>query len=888
MSWVDGMRARVGFLVGRSRAERELEEELAFHLERETERNVARGMDPADAARAARRSIGVGERFREEVRDEWFGALAGMGQDVRHGVRRLRRRPGFAAVALLTLGLGIGATTAIFSLVRGILLEPLPYGDPDRLVMFWNAAGDQRQDTWLSARELVEYRQTTVSFDALAGYTHRTANLVQGEPERVRAAAVTANTFAVLGTPALHGRTFTADEDTPGADDVVLLGHEVWQRHFGGAADVVGQEIRVNGVARTVVGVMPPDFRLPLDYREDRPTELWVPAAIDPSQNLPWGSRSYYIVGRLAPGVTAERATADLARTHAEWARAGVLGDGAGELDRVAVPVTTLVLGGVRPALWILFGAAGVLLLIACANVTHLLLARSHARRREIAAQLALGAGRARIARQLLVESGLLAVLGAALGIVIAYAGLRTALALTPINLIRMKGVELDLQVLAFAALLALATTLVAGLAPALRLSGVNVAGAMAAGRGDVGSMRRGARRLLVVSEIALSLVLVLGAALLTRSFTEMRRIDLGFDPGEVLTLRLELPAADYPDQERAGRFYRELVERVSTLPRVEAAGAVRVLPLSSTIGDWSLTIEHRPAVPGENLPADWQIVTAGYFEALRLERASGRFLTVDDDETGRMVAVINESMAARYWPGQDALGKRFHLGTLDQPWIEVVGVVRDVRRNAVVEDPRAEMYLPHAQFVRAKDGGAPQRAMTLVVRSDGDPLTLLPLVREQVRALDPGLPVSDIRTLDAVTAAALAQPRFTTLLLGAFAALALALAATGLYGVISFVTARRTHEIGVRMALGAERRAVTRLIMRDGLAMATTGVAIGLLASVGLTRLLAGQLYAVAPLDPWAFAAAPAILLATAAIASYLPARRAAGVDPVTALRED
>jgi putative ABC transport system permease protein len=544
-------------------------------------------------------------------------------------------------------------------------------------------------------------------------------------------------------------------------------------------------------------------------------------------------------------------------------------------------------LGGVRPALWILFGAAAVLLLIACANVMHLLLARSHARRREIAAQLALGAGRTRIARQLLVESGLLGVLGAALGVVIAHAALRTALVLTPVNLIRMRGVELDLQVLAFAALLALAATLAAGLAPALRLSGLNVAGVMAASRGDVASMRRGARRLLVVSEIALSLVLVLGAALLARSFAELRRIDLGFEPRGVLTLRVQLPGTDYPDQERAGHFYRELVDRVATLPRVDAAGAVRVLPLSGTIGDWSLTIEHRTA-PGATPAADWQIVTPGYLETLRLERTSGRFLTAADDEDGPMAAVINETMAARYWPGQDALGKRFHLGTLDQPWIEVVGIVRDVRRNAVVEDPRAEMYLPHAQFVRAKDGGSPQLGMTLVVRADGDPLSLLPLVREQVRALDSDLPISDVRTLDAVTAAALAQPRFTTVLLGAFAALALVLAATGLYGVISFVTARRTHEIGVRIALGAEKGAVTRLIMRDGLTMAATGVAIGLLGCVWLTRLLAGQLYSVVPLDPWAFAAAPAILLATAAIASYVPARRAAGLDPMTALRED
>jgi len=887
MTWLDRFKATFRPLLRRGSAEREIAEEFEFHLEQERNKYIAGGMNPEVAARTARLNFGGESRFREEVRDEWSGIVNGLGQDVLHGLRRLCRRPVFALVSLLTLGLGIGANTAVFSLVRSMLFDPLPYLKPDDLVIFWQPSADQAKDTWFSAREVLEYRKATVSFEQIAAYTDFNANLAEGEPERVRGAYVTANMFETLGVSALHGRTLMGHVEAQRHDDVVVLGYGLWQRQFGAARDVVGRRIRVNGQPHTVVGIMTPGFRLPLDFREEHPTELWVPLEIEHSPDMPWGDRSYYIIARLAAGLNSARATTDLKRTLSEWERLGHVNNSDGRLDRAAVPLNELLLRKVRPALWILFAAVGFLLLIACANVAHLFLARSDARRSEIATQAALGASRFRIIRGLLAESGLLAVLAAAFGAVLAYAGVKAALVLAPVNVIRMKGVSLDSGVLGFAILLAFAATIGAALAPALHLSRSDIAGALVTGRGGGASVRRGARRVLIIVETALSLVLVLGAVLLSRSLTELRRLDLGFQTGGVLTLRIDLPRAEYSKPAQAAGFYRELIDRIRQLPRVQSAGAARILPLTGMIGNWSITIENR-TTHGEHTQADWQIVTPGYFETLGIRLVQGRTIAKSDNEQAPLVALINETMAARYWPGEPVIGRRFHLGTADQPWIEVVGITRDVRHNGVVEDARTEMYLPHAQWVRAKGGGQQQFGMTLVIRAAGDPMSLLPAVQEQVRRIDSALPVSEVRSLEEVAASALAQPRFTAALLVVFAGLALALAATGLYGVTSFITARRTHEIGIRIALGARPKAVTGLMLRDTLAWTVTGVAAGLLGSLWIARLLSGQLYGVNSLDLYTFAAAPAILLATASVAAYVPACRAARVNPVTALRDE
>jgi predicted permease len=887
MSWWDGVKETLRPWLRRADSERDLQDELAFHVEAEARKNVAAGMDPAPAARAARASLGAYDAVRDDVRAVWWRALNGLGGDLRLGLRRLRRRPGFTLVAVVTLGLGIGANTAIYSLVRALLLRPLPYADPGRLVLFWNRAGDQSEDTWFSQREVLEYRRATRSFTQIAGYTDANVTLFEGEPERVRAGFVTANAFATLGVTPLHGRVFTDGEDRPGHDGVVVLGFDLWQRQHGGALDLIGRDIRVGSRPRRVIGIMRPGFRLPLDYREERPTELWMPAAIDAAAALPWGDRSYYLLARLAPGVSARAATLDMERAWGQWARTGE--DGLrGEVDRAALPLQDLLTRRVRAPLLLLFGAVGLLLLIACANVSHLLLARGDARRREIATQAALGAGRFRIGRQLLVECGLLALLGAGAGLLMARGALKAAVTLTPVNVIRSAGVSLDLGVLAFAGVLALAATVLAGVAPAVDLGRTDAAATLAAARGDAGGLRRTSRRLLIAGQTALSLLLVLCAALLFRSFERQRQVDLGFQPGDALTLRVDLTRGDYPGADAVVRAQREIVDRVAALPGVTAAGAARMLPLTGTIGDWSITVENRPAAPGENPNGDWQIVTAGYLEAMGIPVRHGRGLTRADDERAPLVALVNETMAGRYWPGQDPIGKRFHLGSRDQPWIEVVGVVGHVRHNAVLEDARAEMYLPHAQFPRARGDGSPQYGMVLVARTAGDPLLVLPRVREQVRALDPRIPLSEVRTLHAITAGALAEPRFSTTLMGVLALLALGLSGIGLFGVVSFVTARRTHEIGVRMALGARPAAICALVARDGLAMTLLGVGLGLLGSVWAGRLLAGQLYHVSPFDLAAFLGATTVLLAVAAAAALVPAWRAARVDPVAALRHD
>jgi putative ABC transport system permease protein len=886
MSTLNAIHERLRQLFRRRTLERELDEEMEFHIEQEAIRQVAAGADVRAARRAARVAFGSSDRFREEARDRWTGALFfGLAQDVQLGVRRLAKRPAFTAVALCTLALGIGANTAVFSLVRGVLLEPFPYRAAHELVVLWNPSGRTTDDTWLSVREVLGYRESARTFTEIAAYTVVSANLTDElEPERVKAGAMTVNMFATLGVLPHRGRTFRDAEGEAGNDQVVILGHNLWQRRFGGA-DVIGTVIRVNGEPHEVVGIMPAGFQLPLDYRDERQTELWIPFPIGPDTNMSWGNRSFFTVARLAPGATAAQATDDIQRVQRMWEDEGHVNNADGRLDRAAFPLDALLLRGVRPALLILFGAVGCILLIACANVMHLLLARSDTRRREIATQAAVGATRARIARQLLVESGLLALAGAMLGVVLAWLAVRTASTTVPVNVIRARDIALDLPVLGFTALLAFVTTLLAGMAPALQLSRVNVAHAMMSSRGDVAPLRRRVRRALVVLETALSLVLVIGAALLARSFVELQRVDLGYDTSNVLTLRLALPATTYETDEQVTRFYASVVGEVERLPGVASAAAVRILPLTETIGNWGITLEARPRTPEENPHGDWQIATPGYLETMRIPLVAGRYPTHADNQDGPPVAVVNETMAARYWPGESAVGKRFHLGTADQPWIEIVGVIPDIRHNAVLEEPREEMVLMQSQFVAARDGGNPLRGLTLVVRTAGDPLAVLPAVRTVVQRHDPLLPIDDVRTLDDVADAALAQPRFTAALLTAFAALALLLAAIGLYGVISFIATRRTNEMGIHLALGAHPAGIVRMVLGEGVALTGAGVVLGVVAAALLTRLIETQLFGVTPLDPATFVLVPALLLAIGALAAYLPARRAARVSPLRAL---
>jgi len=815
------------------------------------------------------------------------GRLAQGTRHFRTAVRTLIRDRGFAAITIVTLALGIGANTAVFSLVQAVLLRPLPYSDSGRVVVVWGP--DRSEATHLSLQEVVNYGRESQTLAAMSGYQELDANLTGGqEPERVRAAAVTPNLFDVLRVPAALGRVATA-ADPPG--DVIVLSHGLWQRRFGGAADIIGRSIQVNGAARTVIGVMPACFGLPTDYLAQRPTEAWIPQVVNEANLGAWGSRSFTGVGRLRDDVSPAAVAGEFAAIAGGWVKAGfitAMPDGSlGGLERRALPVQDFITGGSRTALWILMGSVVFVLLIACANVANLQLARADVRRRELAVRAALGASRGDIVRQLLSESVLLASAGAAAGLAVAWAALHTVITMRPANLPRVEETGLDATVLALTALLAVVTGLLFGVLPALQLSRPDVTGILKDGgrSGTAGRSRQLARRALVVLQMASSVVLALAAGLLIRSLIELNRIDLGFRPANVLTAQLLVPATDYPQPADVVRFYRELDDRLMQIPGVRAAGAVRVLPLARSIGDWSIKIEGRPYVPAENPNGDFQAVTPGYFEAMGLGLARGRFLTAADREDTAPVAVINETMAQRYWPGEDAIGRQFMMGTDDKPWLTIVGIVKTVRHNAVVEEARAEMYVAHAQLP-AHIRSAP-RGMTLAVKTQGDPLAIAGAVREAVRTIDRNLPVSDIRTMDAVTAAALSQPRFVTFLLGLFAAIALTLAAIGIYGTISLLVAERTQEMGIRLALGAERASILKLILGQGMWLTAAGLVLGLAGAVLLTRTLAGLVYGVGTLDPLTFATVPALLCGVALLACLVPALRAASVDPITTLRQ-
>ena len=813
-----------------------------------------------------------------------------LSRDVRHAFARLIRDRGFTAITIVTLALGIGANTAVFSLVKAALLSPLPYGDAERLTVIWGP--DRGETTHLSLQEVFNYGRETQSFAAVAGYQEYDASFTGGqEPELVRAGSATPNLFDVTRTPAMLGRTFNAADTAGGSSDVIVIGHGLWQRRFGGDANIVGQTVQVNGRARTVIGVMPASFKLPNDFASLRPMEAWVPEVVNSANLGAWGNRSYWGLARLKDDVSVPSASSELPVIAERWAGAGYVrraADGTlGGLGRRVIPAQEFVSGGMRTALLILFGSVGFVLVIACANVANLQLARGDVRRREVAVRAALGADRGHIIRQLLTESVMLAAAGAAAGIAVAWAGLQIVVTLRPANLPRLDETSLDATVLAFTALLAIVTGILFGLLPALQLSRPDVTRVLKDGgrSGTAGRSRQLTRRALVVLQLASSVVLALAAGLLIRSLMELNRIDLGFNPGNVLTAQLQVPATDYPQPADVVRFHRQVTERVAQIPGVVAAGSVRVLPLARTIGDWSIKIEGRPYVPEENPNGDFQAVTPGYFEAMGIKLVRGRFLTSADREDSMPVAVINDTMAARYWPGEDAIGRQFMMGTDDKPWLTIVGVAGTVRHNAVVEESRNEMYIAHAQLP-AHIRSAP-RGMTLTIKTQGNPIAISGAVRDAVRSIDRNLPVSDIRTMEDVAETALAQPRFVTFLLAVFAATALTLASIGIYGTISLLVTERTQEMGIRLALGADRPTILKLILGQGLLLTALGLGAGLAGSVLLTRTLSGLIYGVGTLDPLTFVAVPALLCVIALAACFIPARRAASVDPITTLRQ-
>jgi predicted permease len=806
------------------------------------------------------------------------GSSPMLGQDIRFALRGLARRPLFAAVVIGTIALGVGANTAIFSVVNGVLLRPLPYHEPDRVVSFGHTV-----PTWLvSVPEYVDYTRDLRSFEGLAAYTINEGNLATpDEPERVGLASVTSTFFSVLGVRPLVGRTFLTDEDRVMPATVAVLSYGLWQRRFGGDPAVVGRTIPFNGVPRTVVGVMPQYF----DYPTAR-VDVWLPIARFNSDSLGDRANHYlFMVGRLRRGVSVARAVSEatmvtrrLMRDHADKY------DPTAPLVPVITPVSEVLVGATRPYVWMLFGAVGFVLLIVCANVANLLLARGEGRRREMAVRAALGASRGRMLTQLLTESAVFALGGGALGILLAWSGTRALVALAPPSIPRAEQIGLDWAVLAYALATSLVAGIVFGLVPALRASREAPAetlkeGMRTSGQGTSGRVRRS----LVVAEVALAVVMLCGAGVLLRSLLKLQSADLGYDPRSVLTARVSPIANDY-NESRSIVFYAQLLERVRAIPGVASASAAGWLPVVDHGGLWGLLAEGQSY---DRLPrgpvAVPQQVTAGYFDAMGLRVIAGRGFTDADRESGPYVGIVSRSLATLLWPNADPIGKRFRVGA-DSTFMTVVGVVDDIRARGFDDVPEPTMYFAYPQ-TRATAYFMP-RSMNLVVRTSGDPLRIANQLKTIVHSLDATVPVSNVRTLEQVVGVSVANRRFSTTLLGAFAALALVLAGVGIFGVISYGVSERRVEIGVRMALGAERSRVLASVLGEGVRMTLVGVAIGIVGAAALLRVLRSLLVGVPVVDAVTFAVVAVGLVVVAAVASIVPARRATAISAMDALR--
>jgi putative ABC transport system permease protein len=801
-----------------------------------------------------------------------------IGQDIRFALRGLLRRPLFAAIVIATIALGVGANAAIFSVVNGVLLRPLPYPDPDRVVTFGHTPPN-----WLaSPPEFFDYKRDVLAFEALAAYTQNEGNLATpDEPERIALVAVSPEFFSVFRMRPLLGRTFLPDEDVVMPARVIVMSYSLWQRRFAGDPTIIGKTIPFNGLPRTVIGVMPQHF----DYPSTR-TDVWVPMArFNPDSLGERGNHFLFMVGRLRADVPLERTINEATTVSRRMMR-----DFAAKYnpDAPLVPVIARVsdglVGPTRPYLWTLFGAVGFVLLIVCANVGNLLLARGEGRRKEMAVRTALGASRRRLLIQLLTESTVFALTGGALGLLLAWSGTRALVALAPPSIPRLDQIGLDWMVLGYALLTSFGAGILFGLVPAIRASREAPAETLKeGGRATQQASSRRLRQVLVVVEVALAVVMLCGAGILLRSLVKLQSSDMGFDARSVMTAKVS-PSGNAYSEQRSIVFYSQLLERVRAIPGVVSAGAAGWLPVVDAGGLWGLLAEGQSY---DRLPrgpvAVPQQVTAGYFKAMGLTVVEGREFTDDDRPSGPYVGIVSKSLAKLLWPNADAIGKRFRLGG-DSTFMTVVGVVNDIRARGFDDTPEPTMYFAYPQ-TRQTAYFMP-RSMNLVVRTVGDPLIIANQVKSIVRSLDATVPVSNVRTLEQVVETSLANRRFSTTLLGAFAALALVLAGIGIYGVISYGVSERRFEIGVRMALGAERSTVLTHVLGDGIRMALIGVAVGVVLAAAVLRMLRSLLVGVPVVDLVTFAVVALGLVVVAAVASFMPARRATAISAMEALR--
>ena len=814
-------------------------------------------------------------------------------RDVRYAARMLVKNPGITFIVILALALGIGANTAIFSVVNAVLLRPLPYDEADRLV-FLSESSKTMDEISISYPNFSDWRNQNHVFEKIGVYNRESYNLTGGgEPERISTAQVSADLFSALRVTAATGRVFNNDEDKPGGAPVVVLSYGLWQRRFGGQSSIVNQQLTLNNKSYTVIGVMPQSFQFPSRV------EMWVPVGQlsgDPNWQMRGNHPGLYGVARLKPGVTVAQAKAEMDNI-------------AGNLEKQypdsnsgngvhVQPMLEAFVSDIRPTLWVLFAAVGFVLLIACANIANLLLARASARQKEMAIRAAMGAGRWRIARQLLTESVLLSLTGGALGLLVARWGIELILYISPNAIPRSREIGLDWRVLAFTLGVAFVTGVLFGLVPALQAGVVDVHETLKeTGRGVTG--RHWLRSSLVVVEVATTLVLLVGAGLMIRSFYRLQKVNPGFSYEHLTSFSVSLPEKKYATEQQRTRFFTQLIENIRALPGVEAAAAASGLPLGNNGWQTSFIVDGKPVPPKAETPLmEACLVTADYFRAMNIPLQRGRYFTEQDDRSwlvgrdlsklkddqkqiaGLNVIVIDEEFARRHWPGEDAVGKRIRSGTEDSaPVVTVVGVVGRVKMEALNQDSkRVQGYLSFAQM--------PSFGMTIITKSATDPGQLVAALRQQVKAIDADQPIYDIRTMNEIRSDSVAPERLNLTLLTIFAGLALVLAIVGIYGVMSYSVTQRTHEIGIRLAIGAQQRDVFRMVIGQGMMLALLGVGFGLIGAFGLTRLMATMLFGVEPTDPATFAAIAALLTLVALVACYVPSRRATKVDPVVSLR--
>ncbi len=882
MNWLRELGRRMWMLVHRRQFDADLEEEMRLHLEMRQQEHLERGLKEHDARATARRRFGNVTVLREtshmEWGWEWFEHLA---QDVRYSLRILRKSPGFTAVAMLTLALGIGANTAIFSLVNGVLLRPLPYRNPDRLTMVWEKSRDGSPEN-VGYATYLDWKNQNKSFEQLAIYSSWQPVLQVGEPEQLNGLRVTSNYFRTLGIHPEIGRDFLPEEDAPNANKVVILSHSLWQRKFNSDPNIVGRPIDMNATQYIVAGILPSSYQSLMSQDPRGGTvEIWRVLGYDVSQ--PWACRTCHhlvAIGRLRDGVAFTQANAEMdtisdALTKAypkDYDDAGV----------ILTPAAEQLLGPASASLYILLGAVSLVLLVACANLANLLLARATNREREVAVRTALGAPRVRITRQLLVENCVLGLLGAAAGLIPAYWTPRVLAALGAGNLPRLDQVHLDWRVLLFTVSVALLVGIVSGLAPAYRLSRTDVHDALKEGTRASGSVTgRRLRGLLIVSEVALSLTLLISAGLLLRSLSRLLVVSPGFDPANVLTMQTSVLGQRFNDNTLLRQYFADAVARLGALPGVQSAGAASQIPLAGNIDRYGLHAEGKMhANPEEDPSAERYCITPGFLETMRIPLLRGRDISAADSATTPQVLLVGESTARRIWPGEDPIGKRVKLGGVDKPWWTVVGVTGDVHHVGLDAVPDMQMYIPHQQWP------FPDGLMTFVIRTVGAPAAISAAAQEAIHSIDRTQPISRIKTLENYVGLSVQSKKFTLILIGAFAAIALALSVVGIYGVTAYSVSQRTREIGIRRALGAQSGEVLGLLLREEFVLIVVGTVLGVVASLALTRFLGSILFEVKPTDPMTFALVVALLLGVAILASLIPACRAMRIDPVVALR--